>query len=687
MIGEQLITPSGIVVVGASDNLSKPGGKVLRNLVENGYKGEIYAINPKVGKCYDQVQWYSDVKDLKHADLAILAIPARECYGVAECLLKKGTRAFIVFSAGFSETGEEGEQIEKQLAALMDSYDATLIGPNCIGVIQEAYKGVFTSPIPDYYPDGCELISGSGATAVFILEAASQTGLRFSNVYSIGNGLQTGVESILEYMDLNYVEGRSPKIKLLYLEQIRNPFKFIKHVTSLIEKGCHIAAIKSGHSEAGSRAASSHTGALATSDTVIRALFRKCGIVYCSGREELISVAGVFQTKKLTGNRLAIVTHAGGSAVMLTDALTGNNLTVPHIGKEKAASLLKLLNPGSSVENPIDFLATGTAPQLGEIIDFCEKSGDFDGIIVVFGSSGLINVRQVYDVLLEKMKHCTKPIYAVLPSIVNAAEEIRFYLKKGRINFPDEVVLGQALSQVAATPRPVRDNGRLPEIDFVQLRTLVNSIPEGMLNAEQSREILQVLGIETAKQYVVTTPDELRSAVMNLTFPVVMKVQGPVHKTEVNGVRLNILSIEVAENVLSELMQISGAKSVLIQEMLSGEELYCGAVRQGDFGHLVLCGLGGIFLELLKDTAGALAPVSKAEAQHMVRSLKGFPLIAGYRNRPPLNEEKFIDLITRIAALVHIVPEIVEIDLNPIIATGDKMIPVDVRIKLLRNEK
>src|SRR5690554_540086 len=210
------------------------------------------------------------------------------------------------------------------------------------------------------------------------MESAILNGLRFSNVYSIGNASYTGVEEILEYMDQTFDPEKSPRVKLLYLESIKHPFKFLKHATSLIKKGCKIAVIKSGYSEAGGRAASSHTGALATSDTVIRALFKKSGVVYCSSRDQLIAVASVFQTKPLSGNNIAIITHAGGSAVMLTDALSSGGMNVPHLKEEDTADLLKHLDPGSSVANPIDFLATGNAEQLGKIIDFCEVHPDID---------------------------------------------------------------------------------------------------------------------------------------------------------------------------------------------------------------------------------------------------------------------------------------------------------------------
>ncbi|MCC6252940.1 MAG: acetate--CoA ligase family protein [Bacteroidia bacterium] len=681
MIRPQLISPKSIVVIGASENTSKPGGKVLQNLIKGKFKGPIYAVNNKVVNIKGVI-YLSDVAELKEADLAIIAIPAGQCIDLVKQLISKGTKAFIIFSAGFSEANESGKNLEKELVDIIQKANATLIGPNCVGVINECYKGVFTTPVPHYDKFGCELISSSGATAVFIMESAMPTGLRFSNIYSIGNAAQTGVEEILEYMDLTFDPENSSKVKLLYLEHIKNPFKFLKHATSLRNKGCRIAAIKSGYSEAGGRAASSHTGALATSDIAIRALFKKCGIVYCSSRNELIAVASVFQSKKLEGKNIAIITHAGGSAVMLTDSLTTNGMQVPQFNADDTQELLGKLNPGSSVANPIDFLATGTARQLGEIIDFCENYNAVDGMVVVFGSPGLFNVKDVYEVLDNKMSTCRKPIFPVLPSLINAEKEIKQFLSKGRVNFPDEINLGKALARTYRTENIFFEKPLLPTMDIVAIRAIINAASNGFLKPQGCKELLDAAGINIAQQYEITEIESIKEAKKTLDFPWVMKVTGPVHKTEVGGVVLNIINEKKAQDVFLQLMKIPDAKAVLVQEMLSGTELYCGAVKQGNFGHVVLCGLGGIFLELLNDTSSALAPMSQTEVDYMIESLKGYLLFEGYRNKKGLDKQKFADIILRVGALVHIAPEIVEIDLNPIIANDKHLSAVDVRIRI-----
>ncbi|MDP3436599.1 MAG: CoA-binding protein, partial [Bacteroidales bacterium] len=322
MITKELISPKSIVIVGGSEDSHKPGGNVLKNLLETKYSGKLYVVNPK-SEYVQGIKSYSSVEELPQVDLAILAIPASMCPGVADILCsKKSCKAIIVFSAGFHEDGPEGAILEEELVRVVNSAGASLIGPNCIGVLTPSYSGVFTKPIPKLHSRGVDVISGSGATAVFIIEASIQLGLTFSSVYSVGNSAQLGVEDILEHLDETYVHGKSSPVKLLYIESVTKPEKLLKHSRSLIKKGAAIAAIKSGYSEAGSRAASSHTGAMASPDVAITALFRKAGIIRCYSRMELATVASVLMYPKPKGDKVAIITHAGGPAVMLTDILS-----------------------------------------------------------------------------------------------------------------------------------------------------------------------------------------------------------------------------------------------------------------------------------------------------------------------------------------------------------------------------
>ncbi len=685
MVNEKLLNPKSIVVVGGSNNVMKPGGKVLKNLIDGGFAGDLYVMNLKESEVQG-IKSYGDVADLPPVDLAIIAIAARFVPDTVEVLARhKNTRAFIVLSAGFSEESEEGALLEKKLVDIVNSVNGALIGPNCTGVLTPQHNSVFTYPIPKLDPQGCDFVSGSGATACFIMEAGIPNGLRFANVFSVGNSAQMGVEEIVKYWDESFDPGQSARIKLLYIEDISKPQMLLKHASSLIRKGCRIAAVKAGASEAGSRAASSHTGALASSDEAVNALFRKAGIVRCYGREDLVSVASVFFYPPLEGKRLAIITHAGGPAVMLTDALAEGGLDVPHIDNEASRELLTNLFPGSSVANPIDFLATGTAEQLGIIIDYVDQRFDeIDAMVVIFGTPGLFPVFEVYDVLDERMRSCKKPVYPVLPSILTAREEVEAFIAKNRVNFPDEVVLAKALARVYHTPQPAPGNVKLPDVDHQQIRTVINAADEGYLEPEDVQKLLDAAGIPRAAEAVVNNLNDAVQSAREIGYPLAMKVVGPVHKSDVGGVVLNVKNVDTLTTEFNRMMQIKDTTAVLMQPMLSGVELFAGAKKEEKFGHMVLCGMGGIFIEVLKDVATRLSPLTLDEAREMISSLKSQAILKGVRGQEGINIEQFADVLVRLSALLEAAPEIFEMDLNPLLGNASQVVAVDARIAIYK---
>lgn len=682
MINKQLINPESIVVIGGSNDITKPGGKVLKNLLEGNYKGKLYVTNLKETSVQG-IKSYKDIRDLPEVDLAIIAIAAKYTFDAVKVLTEqKNTRAFIILSAGFSEVSKEGREIEKQVLGQINKYSAALVGPNCIGMCTPNYHGVFTEPIPKLNTEGCDLISASGATACYIMESGLQKGLSFAKVISLGNSAQMGVEEVVRFMDLNFNDD-SPRIKLLYIENIKKPQMLMKHAASLIRKGCKIAAIKAGSSEAGSRAASSHTGALASSDKAVSALFRKAGIIRCDHREELIAVASVFMHPQVNGKNYAIITHAGGPAVMLTDALSNGGLKVPPIKGPEAKALLEKLHPGSSVGNPIDFLATGNAEQLGTIIDTIEeKFTRIDAMIVIFGTPGLFKIHDVYDVLDQKMKTCKKPIFPVLPSTLTADEEVQAFLNKGRINFPDEVVLGKALAKVYTNPEPSLGSEMEFELDHEAIRSVILRSEKGYLPPEAVQGLLDAAGIPRAKEAVVYTREEAVVEAADIGYPLVMKVVGPVHKSDVGGVVLDVPDEASMLAEFNRLLRIKDATGVLIQPMLSGIELFVGAKFEPKFGHMVLCGLGGIFIEVLRDVKTSLAPLSKKEAMEMINSLRGKSILEGIRGQEGINKKQFAEIVVRVSQLVRVAREIAEMDLNPLLAGPDRIIAVDARIRI-----
>jgi len=683
MINDSLLHPKSIVIIGGSSDVQKPGGAVLRNLIEGNYSGKLYVTNLKESEVQG-IKSFPDPAVLPDVDLAIIAIAAKFIPDTVELLARtKNTRAFIILSAGFSEEGKEGKLLENKVVDIINSVDGCLIGPNCIGVLTPHYHGVFTKPIPRLEATGCDFISGSGATACFIMEAGIPNGLTFSRVFSVGNSAQMGVEEILEYLDETFDPATSSKVKLLYIENISNPQKLLRHATSLIRKGCRIAAVKAGSSEAGSRAASSHTGALASPDVAVAALFRKAGIVRCAGREELISVASVFMLPELKGKNIAIITHAGGPAVMLTDALSNNDMSVPHIEGPEADALLSQLFFGSSVANPIDFLATGTAAQLEIIIDAVEKNfKTIDGMAVIFGTPGLTKVFDVYRVLDEKMKTSVKPIYPILPSILTAHEEIVDFTSKGRVFFPDEVMFGYALSKVFHTPRPLLEEPVLPPVDTKKIRTIIDHASDGYLAPADIQGLMDAAGIPRAGEAVVKSADEAAQAALKLGLPVVMKVVGPIHKSDVGGVVLNVKNENSVRSEFERMIKIPETTAILIQPMLSGTELFVGAKFEPKFGHMILCGIGGTFIEVLKDVTAGLGPVGHDEALQMIRSLKSYKIIQGVRGQKGVDEEKFAAIILSLSSLLNAAPEIMELDFNPLLGTETSVIAVDARIRV-----
>lgn len=683
MITRQLTHPKSIVVVGASNDITKPGGKILKNILDGGFRGDLYVSNPKAEEVQG-VKSYQDPNSLPDVDLAVIAIAARFIPDLVDLLTKqKKTRAFIILSAGFSEESAEGKRLEERIVKSINAVGGSLIGPNCVGILTPQHHSIFTYPIPKLDPKGCDFISGSGATACFIMEAGIPKGLTFANVYSVGNSAQMGVEEILQYMDETFDPEKDSRIKMLYIEHIAKPKLLLKHASSLIRKGCRIAAIKAGASDAGSRAASSHTGALASSDVAVDALFRKAGIVRCQSREELISVASVFSYPELKGKNIAIVTHAGGPAVMLTDALANGGLEVPPISGIAASELKEKLFPGSSVENPIDFLATGTAEQLGIIIDAVNNQFDhIDAVVVIFGTPGLTEIYDVYEVLDHKMRSSRKPIFPVLPSILTAKKEVKTFLAKGWTNFPDEVQLGHALSKIWNTPAPVDTYVDLPEIDVKTIRNIISKTDHGYINPTHIQKLLDAAGIGRAREAVVNNPDDAVNQAKQLGYPVVMKVVGPIHKSDVGGVVLNVNSEKQLITEFERMMQIEDTHAILLQPMLKGTELFAGIKYEPGFGHMILCGLGGIFIEVLKDVSSAISPIGAEEARKMVTSLRSYPIIKGVRGQKPINEQHFIEIIRRLSALVETAPEIVELDLNPLLGNDKHVVAVDARIRI-----
>lgn len=681
-VTKQLVNPQSIVVVGASNDTAKPGGAILRNIIEGGFKGQLYVVNPKEEEIQG-IKCSKAVNDLPQVDLAVIAIAAKYTEETVRVLTEdKGTKAFIIISAGFGEESHEGKELENRIVALIEKAGACLIGPNCTGIFTPYHHAIFSKPFPKSSPKGVDFITGSGATGCFIMDIGMQQGLHFNHCWAVGNSAQLGIEDILEYHDESFDPETSSKVILMYIENIKNPMKLLTHAKSLRAKGVRIAAIKSGSSEAGSRAASSHTGALASPDVAVDALFRKAGIVRCYGREELCTVGNIFTYPQFEGKNIAIITHAGGPAVMLTDALSKAGMNIPHIEGAMADELLGKLFAGSAVGNPIDFLATGTPEQLGTIIDYCDtKFDNIDAMCVIFGTPGLAPIYEAYRVLSEKMKTSKKPIFPILPSTLVAGDEVKEFVELGNTYFADETVFGNAVGRIIATPAPSNEDDAV-KIDEEKIREIISRCPDGYLDVKLMNELLDAAGINHAVDISSDNVEEIVAFANKVGYPQVMKVVGPVHKSDVGGVSLNVKDEAHVRAEFERLIKIKDTYAVQAYPMLFGTEIFIGAMRTPLFGHQVLCGLGGIFVEVLKDVQAGLAPIGVADAKEMIKRLRGYKIIQGVRGQDPVNEDLYADQIARVAALVQAAPEIAEMDLNPLLGSPTAVVAVDARIRI-----
>ncbi len=674
MINSALINPSSIAIVGASNNLSKPGGGLVNNLVQGGFKGHVYPVNVNETEIQG-LKAYQSVEDLPPTDLAILAIPAGMCVQTVKSMAeKKATRAFIIISAGFAEMGDEGKALENALKDLATQHKLSIIGPNCIGVMNSQYKAVFVSPPPPIKPKGVDFVSASGALAVFLFENAAKQGLVFSNVFTVGNSTVVGVEEVLAHWDHEYDPLTSSSLKMVYVEQIRKPELFYQHIHSLRSKGCDVIVTKPGDSEAGARAALSHTGALAGDSAAFKLLIKKAGAISCYSRQDLINTACILSQKKPKGKNLAIITHAGGPAVLLTDRLQKAGFQVPEIDSASQKNILSILHRGASASNPVDLLATANKEQLTATIEILDSLPYIDALVVIYGKTGMEDLFQTYTALSTAIDRAIKPVYAVLPSVNSGEEEINHFLKTEKTAFIDEYAFAEAFDEVLNAPKIYPANLYLP----AKAEQGINHNSRA-LSEEETFERLKWAGIPLVVTELIHCEDELVKC-RKMEFPLVAKVMGVLHKTEVNGVILNITSEQQLKETFEKLLTIPGSTGILVQEMLRGTELYLGAKRHDGVGYSVHAGSGGIFLELLRDVVSTLAPVSPNEAFDLLDNLKSFKLFEGFRNMPPVSREAFAQVISAFSEMFKKYPDIKEIDLNPLIANGEQIVAVDARI-------
>ncbi len=678
----RLFKPESIVVVGASNNSGKPGGRVLKNILDNNYQGDLWAVNINSPSVMG-LPTYNSVSALPATpDLAIIAVNAIVVATTLGELAAAGVKTVIVLSAGFGETGEKGRLEEEKLLALARQAEITLIGPNCLGIQTPVYAGKFAGIVSTLKPGTIDFISESGATIDFLLEQAISRGLCFSSLVALGNSIQTGVEDMLALYDENH-NCESSRMILLYMESIRQPEKLLHHARSLLQKGVVIAAIKSGVSAAGQKAAASHTGAIATNELAVQALFNKAGIIRANSRMELIDIACIIASARglVSGNKFCIVTDAGGLGVMLADELSRHGLVLPEPGKQTKKRLASQLAPESSCINPIDCLPTVSPEQIRSIFQILEQEEKetVDAIIISLGNTGISDTRKLYQEIVNAKEQGSIPVIPILTAATSGAEYIAQFRDTGHCFFQDEVNLGYALGKIVNRPLPGHPVKELVNYRKEQIASVLSSQQE-MLTQEAVSEILLAAGFTLPEQITVYAKSALARACDTLCFPIAMKVVGPFHENDIGGMKTDIQNSDEAGVTWDRMLDIEGVNGIRLQKMVSGTELIMASSREQGIGQLILFGLGGIHAKILKELQFALAPLSYDESMRMIKAIKGFPVLEGIDGEQGIELDLLSDHLLRLALLVTDFPQIKKIDLIPVKGADSNLYIVDARM-------
>ncbi len=677
----RFIHPKSIVVVGASSNKSKPGGSITRNLMQSAFAGELYLINQNA-EVINGKQSCARIDELPDGiDLGFIAIPVKGVYQAVQELSAKNCKAVIVLTAGFGEAGESGKAEEQRLVELVNKEGLTMIGPNVVGVVTPHHGGKFAGIMPKLKKGSIDVASASGATIDWVMEQADVRGLKFENVFSCGNSAQIGVEDVVEMLDESFCEGDA-KVKMIYMEGIKKPAKLLKHARSLSEKGCTLVGIKSGVSEEGSRAAASHTGAMATSDTVVQALFDKAGIVRVRSRHELVEVGCVLDALKNHTDirRVCTITDAGGPGVMLTDELNKYGLSLPRLKENTQRRIAEILPSTATPSNPVDCLPTQTGQQIAGIIRIlAEEKEAIDAIVVMTGNSMLSDKWDCYAEIIKAMEQSPIPVLPVLSSVSTCVELLEKFKATGKVYFDDEVKVGTALGQIG-TRRPLyAPEATLPNYDKQKLAAILAG-RTGVVPPKACDELLSAAGFRKPQTIVAGSKAQLRDLAKGIQWPVVVKVIGPLHKSDVGGVMVGVKSVEELEGAWDRMQKIDQFAGVLIQQMVPGAEVILGAKKEEGYGHLLMFGLGGIFAEILKDSQFALAPLGLKESEDVIRRIRSLKLLEGARGQKGMSIPVLADYLTRLGRMVCDFPQISEVDFNPVKGEGDNLFVVDCRI-------
>jgi len=697
---DMLFTPQSIAVIGAARKPGKLGHGVLRNILQCGYGGKVYPINPKADeilglKCYPSVL---DVPD--PIDLVIIVIPNKFVPQVMEECGKKGVQGAIIISAGFRETGLEGIKLEHQVLDIAKQYGIRVVGPNCLGIISTytPLNASFAAGMPQR--GGIAFMSQSGALCTAILDWALAKEIGFSHFVSLGNKADVNEIDLLEAWE----KDKNSRVIIIYMEGLSNGRKFIQ-VARQVTQRVPVIAVKSGNTAAGSRAVSSHTGTLAGSERAYEAAFQQTGVLRAESIEQLFdySLAFAYQPR-LRGRNIAIVTNAGGPGIMATDALERSGLKLATLERETIERLRQGLPAAANVYNPIDVIGDALADRYSLALKAVLEDKNVDGVIVILTPQVYTQIEETAEIVGRLAAAYDKPVLGCFMGEERVGPGIKI-LNQHKIpnySFPERAVGAlKAMSEFwdwRQRPAPQYAHFKVDKERVKQVFDRVRSEGRLTLGDAESREIMEAYGLRIPRSVLAKTADEAVSAAEAIGYPVVMKIASPdiLHKSDIGGVRLNVRDAEQVRDLFDLLIYraqryMADARiwGVLVQEMVSrGKEVIIGVNRDPQFGPLLMFGLGGIYVEVLKDVTFRIAPVSRQEAAEMIDEIRSYHLLRGVRGEKPSDLKAIADAILRISQLVMDFPEIVEMDINPLMVheAGKGAVAVDMRFVLKEKE-
>jgi acetate---CoA ligase (ADP-forming) len=677
---EPFFQPRSVAIVGASKRRGSIGGELFRNILAADFAGSVYPVN-RGGDSVAGVRGYSAVGEIaEDVDLAVICVPGETVLGAAEDALAARVRALVVISAGFAETGSEGTARQERLLALAREHGARLLGPNCLGIASSAVR-LNATFAPRSFPAGkIGFSSQSGALGLALLERAEATGLGVTSFVSVGNKADVSSNDLLEWWE----DDDATEMVVLYLESFGNPRAFSRIARRLARRK-PILALKGGSTRAGSRAAGSHTAALAGSDVAVDALFRQAGVIRARTLDELIDVATLLSAQPVPrGRRVALVTNAGGLGILAADACESAGLELPPPSDATRAALAEVMPAEGSSANPIDLLGGATAESFAAALPPVLADPSFDAAVVLFVPTVGTNEEEVGAAISRAAAVAVdKPVLCTFVSAKGGPASLRSAADVPAFAYPEAAAraLGRAAERGEWLRRPA---GTTPELacDREEAQAVVGEAVAaggGWLDAGRTRRLLEAYGVPLVPERVAATMEEAVDAAHELGFPVVLKSATPgAHKTEHGGVALDLAD---AEAVLAAAEQI--ATPLLMQPYVrGGAELLAGAVQDPVFGPLVAFGPGGVLAELIGEAQFRLAPLTDLDAEELVRSGKAGRLVAGFRGTPPADEAALVDLLLRLSRLVDDLPEVAELDLNPVLALPERCLAVDARVRV-----